>query len=811
MQPLTKEELSSAYADETTREKIFRLTMLSDLFRYCLIFNNYKPPSYLTEAIKLTPYGNEKVQNFARKRIPIPESRMFCFLEFSWIDLLIDVQATDVDRLQEAISRQIKERSIYYPFIFGRDLYDRAFRHANVSEDTRSLELSDTIDFLDGTPQGVFQLHEYVTGPFGLLSSKALRFYQPQRYAKLVHCSDPNCHKIHRVQFSTGRDAAINKHRTEAGKVLAKDNETPSAWASFIAQIFSDKVKPARDDMGEVLIPILGDCLTHNEIRDLTAWLLDNTQGELRETCASLGRRGKSADIVAGMGRAELMQLCLTSSDRDLTQGIDTLVHEKKIEVPRMEIRRPLVNGDISVGDFRLFAELGHLGVRIRSDRMHLAPLRLRNLIERMYRFTDVADREELEWQLRTANGATLEAQLEDYLQNRSPRSVVETLVLARKSNAVAACEVLKLREGATEDEQFIPLILWKLGFAIAATGDHHADFWRLHEDMERMVRMGPGSPLAPSVEEFRGKAANYFVSLETTLDDSIAFIVWALTNDHFADGRPFAYKPDAQRALSYEWLQDSINRTSETELSYSAKNNLHALCRGFQCTSAELKRIAIERESFRRPLTAIPEWASQQALQKFPFRHTVPFLDLTDASRDTIVDRLQEISRLLVAGNVSTARNDWLHGGREVPDFSHVRASLTAIRSAVELIEDSGFARIIFAVSGHRSDEYGRSVTTLQNVRGQSLNVNAPSPFNWLKLPSTGKAQHIMTAACFSAPGDFLRFTSEVASPFTDMWGDFPLRMEKSQRAEHALDGVSVGNWAQPAIVEQRGGSGSS
>ena len=790
MQPSTKDELLAKYPDEEEQRNIFRLMILSELLGYCLIARDYKPPTHLNNRIKLTDYGNEKVQAFARKRIPIPEARAICFLEFSWVDLLVDHRATDAKAVQESISKQIKDRSIFYPFIFGRDLYDRAYER--IESDKRELDLSDTLDFLEGTPQGVFQMHEYVTGPFGLLNSKQLRFYHPQRYANLLHCSDAGCRVIHEVYFSTASEAPINKHRVEATRVLQRESEIPSAWASFLSDVFSSLVHPARDNVSEPLIPLLGDCLTDIEICALTKWLLDNTKGALREMCSNLGLRGSASEIVDNMGRAELMQLCLTMSDRDIIQGIDTLVHQKVIQVPESEIRQPPINGDSAFGTFRMNAEIGHHGTRTRSARMNLAPLRLRSLIEHMYRLSDVGDREELEWQLRSATGDTLEARLENYLLDQSPESVVESLVLARKSNAVAACEILGLREGATEDKDFIPLILWKLGFASPHEGDPHADFWRLHQEMERMARLGPGRPLSPSVEEFRGAAANYFVALESALDDAISFTVWALSHDHVTDRRPFVFESDRQRAESYRWLQSAAARTGDKEITYGEINSLYALCRGFQFLGTELKRLAAERDEYKRSSADFPDWVEQQTLQRFPFSHVVPFLDLTDDSREMILRNLHEVSRMLVSERIYEARNNWLHGGRKDLDFGNVRASLSAIRDAIQLIEDCGFVRTTFVTTSRRSDGFGRSVTTLRNTRRVTLEVHAPSPFSWLGLPDVGKGVHVMTAACFSAPNNFLRFRSEVMSPFTEMWSDYPKRKPRSQRVGHALDGVT-------------------
>ncbi|MFB6863448.1 hypothetical protein ACFCZQ_02825 [Streptomyces virginiae] len=763
--------------------------MLSDILGGCLIARDYKPRTFMNEQIKLTPYGHEKMQAFAQKRIPVPEARAICFLEFSWIDLLVDPVATDASKVQQAIGRQIKERSVFFPFVFGRELYDRA--HTELDADNRMLDVSATGDFLRNTPQGVFQMHEYVTGPFGLLSSKELRFYPPQRHANLVHCSDLNCHELHEVHFSTAQEAPINKHRREATRILQKDSETPSAWGSFVQSVFTSIVHPSRDNVSETLIPLVGDCLTDDEMRELTVWLLDNTKGALRSICQDLGYVGGAQQITQGMNRAQLMQLCLTMTDRYLIQGIDTLVHGAVIKIPVSEIRTPLINGDTLFGTFRMAAEIGCHGVGIKSKRMPLAPLRLRSLIEKMYRLTDVDDREELDWQLRTASGDTLEARLENYLLERSPTSVVETLVLARKSNAVAACEILGLREGATDSKDFIPLILWKLGYPTAAEGDRHAKFWDHHRELDSMARRAFGGPLAPSAEEFRGATASFFAELENVLDDALAFTVWALTHDHVTDRRPFIFEPERHRLESFELLHSAASKKGDTELAYGDRNALYALCRGFQCLAKELQQIAIDRELHRRPESELPDWVPQQSLQRFPFVHRVPFLDLTNDSRESVLRNLNEVSRILVAEKVYDARNGWLHGGRKELDFDSVRTALPAAERAVKLLEDCGFTRISFAQSKQSRDGYGRTVTTMENARGVRLEMNDPSPFAWLELPSVSGEVHIMTAASFSGPSNFLRFSSETASPYTEMWSEYPKRKPKSQRASHALEGV--------------------
>jgi hypothetical protein len=349
------------------------------------------------------------------------------------------------------------------------------------------------------------------------------------------------------------------------------------------------------------------------------------------------------------------------------------------------------------------------------------------------------------------------------------------------------------LREGAAEDAGFIPLILWKLGFGSFLEDDPHARFWQLHEEMEKMVRSVPGSALGPTLDEFRGTTANYFVELEGILDDSLCFTTWALTNDHITSKKPFTYQVDAATSEAHVWLNTAAMREPENTLEYGERITLYGLCRGFQVLASELLRMVGNRSSFLRTTEDIPDWAHQQALQKFPFSHIVPYLDLTDEARSRIVSSLQEISRTLVTDEVYNARNEWLHGRRNIGPVEKMRASLQAVRAAVQLIEDCGFARIPYAVSHRSSDGFGRDTATFTSTRGFQFSIHKPSQYDWLNLPGIGTAIHVMSAAAFAAPSHVLRFTSETSSPYTEMWDDYPRRKPRSQRAIRAVEKLDI------------------
>ena len=355
--------------------------------------------------------------------VPLPEARLLCLLEMLGPEPLIDVDRTNIDGLQSSINRQIASQDLRLPFRFGRTLYDK---FNELHKDVRnSLTTKETFDLLNGTPQGVFQVDEYVSGPYGLLSSATHRFLGPTMLIPLQHCSDLSCSAIHRIALDTGRDASINENRGKIVKMLERDGVWIDTWFSFF-DTFASRYSDSDDAYGEPLITLIGDALTDEEIKILLAWLLDNTGGVLRQVASTVGLSGSSNAMVKGLNRTKIMQLACTCDDPSLVAGLDTLVRSDKILVPACEIRSAVVNGEARYGRYGLFAELSHLGVRLRSTNSPIAPLRLRRLVEKMYNLELESDRHELLWQLRAREEESIERRLQRHMQSENPREIVE-------------------------------------------------------------------------------------------------------------------------------------------------------------------------------------------------------------------------------------------------------------------------------------------------------------------------------------------------------------------------------------------------
>ncbi len=783
MEPLSADELSAKYPDSNLVDNLRQILNVRTLLDECLISSNYRVPTDLHKPIALTEYG-ERAFNYAhRKQVPYPEARLLCFLETMHVDLLVDPLETDCDALISAISAQVKACEIRYPFIHGRLLYDRV-ADQNISTEKGVLTESETDEVLNGTPQGVFQVGQWVTGPYGILESVAFRYVDPIRKAPF-HCSDLACDKIHTYILATAQDAEINKNRDKLRRFLQRESKNPSDWLQFLSRTNPHRYKHIYDDMAaDSIIFLIGDALTIEEQRRLLAWLLDNTGADLRIRAGKEGLTGKSSKIVSSLNSAELMQLTLTCSDAAIIRGIDTLAMSDQIRVPEGEVRSAVINQFV-VGPYRLGAELNRYGVRLRSQSMNIAPLRFRRLVSQMYP-PDEANRSELDWQLRNETAESLESKIEQFLMKRRPRDAVGSLLLARRTNLIVATERLSISdELLKDDDDRVNSVMWKLGFSISDVIDLHSRFWRYHHAITQACSQALMTPPLADSEQIRERAGSYFPTLEEILRDSLLYTTWALTNDHYKSSRKFIYRPmDDERQARTVLHRFAEMADQDARVNLAEPLNLHALCRGFQILADYLSSFEGKQDRYIRPSIDAPTWAHSQEIQHFPFKHTIPFLDLLADSRDAIVSDLQEISRTLIAADVPALRNSLLHP--RAPEIERLRTGLEAIAKTVVNLRVRGYARLVYREIRTEIDEAARATITLADPYDQQVVIHVPSYFDWVGFPESSLGVHFLLAARFRDPAGVLRFRSEDDSPFTKMWDGYPRRPSRPNTASN-------------------------
>jgi hypothetical protein len=773
-------ELEAKYSDPGFRKQFFELYNVKQLLGDCVIADDYKVPNDLYQPIVLTDYGQEIYRQLRRKNVAHAESTLLCFLQFFHVDLLVDVEQTNRDAIVESLNNQILDRRMLFPFRYGRALYDK-FADLFSGQWKTYLSLSETQQLLRDTPQGVNQVLDLVTGPYGILRSKSYRYVFPDREVPLTHCQDFTCNRVHSVVLSTSSSADINEQRKTLRDVVRRESEHGSEWQPFLNKISAPYIPIYKDSAFDPIVGLIGDAIVDEELRSLAEWLAEHADDTVRRTAAAVGLHGATQGLFRGLDRAQLMQLVLTADDDSITSGLDTLVQRGAIAIPSEETRLPVVNAGSAFGRYRMQAELGEFGVRIKSE-SSIAPLRARRLVEEMYRLDENADRQELEWQLRGEQGESLEAKLEQFLQTGSPKEALKSLILTRRSNVVIAMQHLKLIDGTDEsDEVLLDTILWKLGFEVAVPNQRHGKFWDLHKRMLQHTRQSPMGASDAELEELRGISASYFAELETLLDDSLSYVTWALTNDHYISLKRFTYRPEVDRKASYELLSKE-GRKRPDKLVFSDRTTLYPLLRGFSVLATFLSDLGGNSVDFLRPEEQFPPWVGVQSLQRFPFVHTIPFLDLLPESRESIIEALQEISAALVASEISESRNEWLHGRRTMANLERLRLGLEKVGEAINRISESGFSRDHYRWVKNDSDGEGRRTSILANSSGRQITLFRPTAFAWVGLPSLGRSWYVMHSARFAQPTEVLRFGVEFDSPYAKMWTNYPRRPSSNQ-----------------------------
>lgn len=798
--PYSEHELLAKYKDPKWREDLLEIIDVTEFLDGCVIRSDYRISDELNNAIVPSAAGSRMVLELGKsqggEKVPTKEARLMCLLHLAHIELLIDPEKMDVKVLAKAISDQLLSGEIMLPHVHGPDLYEKA---ADLfPERRRFLGISDTAKLLDGQPIGVFQAGYWVSGPFGLHKSSAWRDFSPTRRIPLQHCHDVSCNSIHNTRIDTDGTAPINSLRHRVHRYQEAESDTPSEWSKFLTTISNYDAKAFDDFDLSTTFALLGDGFNEAELRLILTWLLDNTGGVLRDYVAQFGLRGRALDLTASLSSAQCLQLCFLCSDRQIAGAIDTLVFKGAIEIPAGEVRTPVLRRDVRQGNFRIRLEASALGIRL-SARDDVAAMRLRRLIEHLYPAEDPEAEDELKWQLRSTPGVSLEARLDEFLRTASPHEVLSRLVLSRRAHVSKAGDELHLEiAGAEDDETLVDRLLWKLGFDVDITASLRIGYWTGHERLRQAAQTANVSTLV-DYELVRSVAVSYFVKLEEFLTDTLSFATWVLLNDHVVSQHPFQYDFDRDRKYAFSRLEQfDLLRTKKPEerLRFGDDITLYPLVRGFECLAGLLSSTLEQESSLARDITQYPDFHKKTELQRFPFIHTIPFLDLVGSAQTRLIEGLKEISALLVQSEIASARNDQLHFRRSAADLDALMKTLDLVASAIQKIELLGIVRDLFYPDKVENDRWGRRTVFLSNRRGKEIALARPTSHGLLRLPNLATPQYIVSSAQFAEPNDMLRAIPTSKSSYSTMWGMFPQRRQKGARiggADNELETQAV------------------
>lgn len=783
IQRLSKRELGERYPSDEWRTRFLDAARLGELLTGSILREKYKIPDEIVGSVQLTEFGNKVLQKLITKNdVPAKEARLLCFLRLAHLEPLVDVERTDLDELRRVIDRQIRDRDLLYPFVLGRELYDRA---AELYDDIHdSLSHSETLRLLDGMPIGVFQVQNYVTGPYGLLRSPERRWFGPVRTVPMFHCSELTCSRIHTARLSSDYSAPINQHQQVMDRVLETFGEDESEWGKFMQDLAETEGSRFDDCSLEPLFLALGDLLADDELRLLLAHLLDNTAGELRSHLEPIALVGKADDIAESLDRAGLTQVLLLARNEQLIFALDSLIlasddAPRRIRVEPGEIRRLMTNSRLAYGTFGIYPELSSLGVRFTSQEYALGPMRLKRLVDELYALDRSDEVDELEWQLRTVEGEDPQERLEEFVRSAEPDEVVERLILSRRTNLVLACARLGLQyDDFADDAAFVQAVLWKLGFYRHEAEDPRSAFWDHFGRLKNFCQTAGVGARVDAVE-LRSKAANYFVELEGVLDDSLSFATWALLNDHIATERPFDYAMTRDRPTAFRVINEHHAATNVgADPLLKDKNTLQPLITGFGVLAGLLTDLQNCPERRLREPNSYPKYAQFTELKKFPFAHTAPFLDLLPRSQERIVESIEYVRKTLDEASVAGTRNEHMHYRVTSPDIAKLSSALDAAEKAVARLEADGLCRTLFKRISVHGDNWGRRVYTLKSARGAEVAFAKPSAYDWSRMPTLASGpQYMIPAAVFARPNEMLRFRQTFETSYAKYWSNYPKR----------------------------------
>lgn len=584
------------------------------------------------------------------------------------------------------------------------------------------------------------------------------------------------CRELHTIILSTGFNAPINSERGKLERLLRSVKKPPGDWAGLASEIGKVDDSYFGNSWTAPMVTLIGDCLGDGELLILHEYLQRATQMPTFETRADF-----------------LEELLVSFSDDTIASAIDALVKDGAIAMAVGEIRRPVSTAHLRSGAFKLQPQLGANGVRFVSGDPGLPILRERDLFRRIYLAAGEPERMELDWQLREIDGVSLEVRLDEYLRTKAPADALTRLVLSGNASAIAASELVGAGEfGDDSDDVIISRLLWKLGFDDRDPEDLHADFWRQHEKVAAAVQSWLGTG-ADDASDFKGKAAQYFSALEGILEDSLAFASWVFLHDHSGSTRRFVYTPDIDRPIGLDLLDQYTRSESALDqgekMRFNGRLTMHPLIRGFAVLASVLKSLRSRKGDFTRPDADIPAYAKVTALQSYPFRSTLPFLDISEFSQRRVIESLQSIQDILRDREVARIRNDFSHFRRSSPEIAEMAKTLEAVAQAVRSIENLGLGLNVFAPAEETADRWGRRTVRFLGPRSLEHSVNRPSSLQWAGLPSLRRNQFLVRVAAFDDANEVLRFERGHQSAFSTMWADYP----RPRRSVSRLAGTSA------------------
>lgn len=700
-------------AEVNEQRQIVGWYALGQLFRAGIWRSDDQVEDSSVSGIALTPLGNSFVERLLQQGVSSAHARMAAFFILAGRDgFLLDLEQSKIDSLITFLNIKISERTVLYPYIYGRLLYDKAYRIFD--EPPRNLTLDQTLSLLADTPVGICQYAHWLVGPLGVIRAESSRLIPFSNSIPLWHCENYLCSSLHTSTLSSaeltprGISAAFRKaQRKEAG---GEDPLLDFVFSRLSPDTYMDDFWPSD------LPSLIGNAFTMNELGSLASELLRNTGRQLLERVPNLipERAGSRSELPQQLSEHELVQLILACSDDAIMAALDETIGSRAILIPDSEVRDAVFKPPKTWQNVR--CQCSSLGVRVIGSHSMTIPLaRLKRLV--MFLHREPKAQKDLVWILRKSPGDTAEEKLENYINVTSPAEVVAKFVFAspealRTSLEHIRAKHLPLPTNETEERTFIDVMLWKIGFP-RTSFISQLEAFRDRLTQFRAIALVKQSSGEKWKEQVRSVGVNFFVSLEEVLDISLAFATWLLLADYPSE----VYKFNVRRArqLAASSLSGLVS-TSQGPVVYnpSGRNTLFPLLTLFSALEKHLKDLlAGDHAEYLKPETEIAFFAHEEgSLQSFPYRHRHFLFDGSSTDIDRALNLIEDFPKSLFGADVLTVRNNIPHISALFPSREQIEGCCAVVEEQIDKLEAFGLLPLVYGTNRVETDKYLRMCT---------------------------------------------------------------------------------------------------
>ncbi len=754
--------------DIALRQKLNELFSLRVALSNC-IFINEESIEKSSIDIPFTKLGEKLYKFLTRKLNTINPNliKLAIFIDFYQEDFYIKVSEIDIENLEKQVSKWIINDSIRYPWIYGRDLYDKYFTKFESQE--QDLDYEDTLQLLDNTLKGVFQINEKIIGPFGIIRSKVKRKIIPKIEMQLWHCSDPSCGSFHITKFNNSEDSKIISILNELS--LININKSALDLNEFIDDIDDNDYFEPNNLCG--IYEFLANSFGADEHRSILQRIIEKE--DIRSLLPTNLKKGSASDLVKKLGKDECFNLLLITEDITLLKHIEALIEENIIVIPNTEIRESNIKKGF--GQYDTFIQCNKLGIRVNSLHTELSLTRLKKLIKDVN--SESPYREQLEWKLKNFDSSSnLDQKISDYIYIQTPLTAIRETIyngpVQLEKTFASLSGIFTIPNNQETETKLIEKIAWKLGFNINLFPTFIDDFWINLTTFKADV-LTSSKYNESDKAKIRSSAVNLFVSMEDILQQSLSFITWALLSDHYIETK-FSYVYEDARQFMISKL-DNFEYSKNEFLKFDklGKNTLFPLVSGYNALIKICDEIIINAEKYKRPENEFPSFYNNDPLKMFPFEHKLFLLDIKATDYKALKEFIGSIPSEFSRGKIMDIRNRLQHKRDDFPSQHEMLDTITSIEKSFSLLENQGLYPNVYLFEKSTTDEFNRTKISVMNYKRKSVSFYITPELDGTLIPSALQPIVVINNLQFGLTNHPVVFRYKEKSSYQTYWKDFP------------------------------------